>query len=61
MKPFIRTQLDSRLAGVCGGLARSLGIDSTLLRLLFFAAFFTPFPIIIFYAACWLIVPREIF
>ena len=61
MTRFVRTRMDSRVAGVCGGLARLMDIDSTIVRLLFFAAFFTPIPIIIFYIGCWLIVPREEF
>lgn len=61
MKRFVRTRMDSRVAGVCGGLARLMDIDSTIVRLLFFAAFFTPIPVIIFYIGCWLIVPTEEF
>lgn len=61
MKRFVRTKIDSRIAGVCGGLARLMDVDSTIIRLLFFAAFFTPIPIVIFYIACWLIVPQEYF
>jgi phage shock protein C len=61
MTRFVRTRMDSRVAGVCGGLARLMDIDSTIVRLLFLLAFFTPIPIIIFYIGCWLIVPREEF
>lgn len=61
MKRFERTIVDSRIAGVCGGLAKLMDIDSTIVRLLFFAAFFTPIPIVIFYLGCWLIVPEEHF
>jgi phage shock protein C len=61
MKKFNRTKIDSRIAGVCGGLAHILDIDSTIIRLLFFAAIFTPIPIVIFYLACWVIVPKEAF
>jgi phage shock protein PspC (stress-responsive transcriptional regulator) len=61
MKKFVRSRMDSRLGGVCGGLADFTGIDSTIIRLLFFAGVFTPFPVIIFYLACWFIVPQESF
>lgn len=35
MKTLTRSQDDRMIGGVCGGLARSLGIDSTLVRLAF--------------------------
>lgn len=61
MKKFVRTNIDSRIAGVCGGLARITDIDTTIIRLLFFAGIFTPFPVIIFYVGCWMVIPKESF
>lgn len=34
-KPFRRSRTDRMIAGVCGGLAESLGIDAIWIRLLF--------------------------
>jgi phage shock protein C len=59
MKPLVRTKIDSRIAGVCGGLSLATGVDSNIIRLLFIFAIFTPAPIIIFYIACWILIPKE--
>lgn len=59
MTKLFRSRVDSRLGGVCGGLAESFEIDSNIVRLLFFAAIFTPLPIILFYLGCWIILPKR--
>lgn len=61
MKKFVRSRIDSRIAGVCGGLSYVTDIDANILRLLFIAAIFTPLPIIIFYMGCWIMIPKETF
>lgn len=59
MTKLYRSTTDKRIAGVCGGISEISNIDSTLIRLLFFASFFSPFPTVIFYLACWIIVPKN--
>lgn len=48
------------LAGVCGGWAKMLGIDASLLRILFVASAIigvgTP---VLIYLACWILMPEE--
>lgn len=55
-----RSTADRMLAGVCGGWARLLGVDATILRILFAAATIlgigTP---ILLYLACWMLMPEE--
>lgn len=55
-----RSRTDRKVAGVCSGLARYLGVDVTLLRIL--VVVFTIWPIgcgLIFYVICWIIMPNE--
>jgi phage shock protein C len=50
-----RSGSDKMIAGVCGGLARSLGMDANLVRILWAVlSLFTGAPILI-YAVMWLI------
>ncbi|MGH9712122.1 MAG: PspC domain-containing protein [Candidatus Acidiferrales bacterium] len=57
-KRLMRSSVDSKIAGVCGGVAEYFGVDSTIVRLLWIvAAILPPFPAIIAYVVAWLIVP----
>jgi phage shock protein C len=57
-KRLMRSVVDSKLAGVCGGVAEYLGVDSTIVRLIWIvAAILPPFPAIIAYLVAWVIVP----
>jgi len=57
-KRLMRSSTDSKLAGVCGGVAEYLGVDSTIIRLIWVvAALVPPFPAIIAYIVGWLIMP----
>ena len=60
-KRLTRTRDDRLLAGVCGGLAKYLNIDPTVVRLVFaLATFFSViFPGIIIYLVMWIVVPKE--
>lgn len=61
VKRLMRSSADSKIAGVCGGVAEYLEIDSTLVRLAFVLLFLTPLPVVpalIAYIAAWLVVPR---
>jgi phage shock protein C len=55
-----RPQSGKKIAGVCAGLARYLGMDVTLVRIVMVCLIFCP-PCIggIFYLVCWIVVPKE--
>lgn len=50
---------NSAIAGVCKGLSEYFNIDESIIRIIFVALIFTPFPIIITYLLMWLIIPSE--
>ncbi len=54
------SQTDKKIAGVCGGIAEYLNIDSTLVRLaVIFLAFVTAvFPVLVTYLIAWVIIPE---
>ena len=55
-----RPRADRKIAGVCAGLARYIGMDVTLLRVLFVV--FTIWPCgagLLAYIICWIVVPNE--
>jgi phage shock protein PspC (stress-responsive transcriptional regulator) len=57
-----RSSDDRVLAGVCGGLADKMGLNSTGFRIIFFivAFFFAAWTLgIIFYVLCWLLLPER--
>ena len=60
-RPFTRSRDDRMVAGVMGGIARRLGWDSTLLRVLFVIVSIASaaFPGIIVYLILWLLMPLE--
>jgi phage shock protein C len=62
-KGLRRSSTDSRIAGVCGGIAEYLDIDSTLVRLVWVLLTIMPGAIVlgvIAYVAAWLIMPPGI-
>ncbi len=58
MKRLYR-QKGNMIGGVCSGMANFAELDKTLVRLLFAALIFTPFPIITLYIIAWIITPSE--
>lgn len=60
-KKLYRSKRDRKIAGVLGGLAKYLKIDSTLLRIFFIILLFLTgiLPLVIFYIAASSIVPEE--
>lgn len=58
---LVRTREDRWIAGVCGGLARWLGWDSTAVRILYvlISVFSAAFPGIIVYIILALVMPSE--
>jgi phage shock protein C len=59
-KRLHRSREDRMLAGVAGGMAEYLGIDPTIVRLLWVLAFLPGgVPGFLLYGLCWLIIPNE--
>ncbi len=57
---LMRSRTDKKIAGVCGGLAKHLGISSTIMRLIFVAAVFLSSSIfILVYIAMAFVMPKE--
>lgn len=56
-----RSENDRMIAGVCGGLARWLGWDPTLVRVLWVLAaiFSVAFPGLLVYLILWAVMPQE--
>ncbi len=55
-----RSLRNRKIAGVCAGIGRHLGVDATVVRILFVAMFFCPvLPAIIPYIVCWVVMPLE--
>jgi phage shock protein C len=58
--PLSRSREDVKVAGVCAGFARYLGVDVTLVRILW--TILTIFSVgvgLIVYIACWIVMPRQ--
>lgn len=58
-QPLTRSASDKFIGGVCGGIARSFGIDSGLVRIITVVASFFFGVVIVLYAALWLVLPLE--
>ncbi len=60
VKKLYRSTRDKKLSGLCGGLAESMGVDATLLRILAIVlAVFTSGGFILVYILAALVVPKE--
>lgn len=61
MKRIYLSTADKKIAGICGGLAEYLNIDSTIVRLawVFLTLFTAFFPGIIAYIIAWMIIPQR--
>lgn len=59
--PLRRSRSDRMIAGVCGGLAKWLGWDPTVVRVLYVvvSVFSVAFPGIIVYILLWILMPEE--
>jgi phage shock protein C len=60
-KPLMRVRQGALIAGVCGGIAKWLGLDPTIVRVLYAALTLlsAAFPGIIIYILLWILMPRE--
>lgn len=56
---FVRSRTDRRIAGVAGGLARALGVDSVFVRIGFIVLTLAWGGGLLLYAALWLLLPEE--
>jgi len=57
-----RPRDDRKIAGVCSGIARYLGMDATLVRILVVCLTIWPPSVgFIFYIVCWIVMPRDPF
>ena len=62
-KRLMRSRTDRKIAGVCGGIAEYLDVDSTIVRLIWVVAVLLPIPIVpafIGYFVAWLIMPEAL-
>jgi phage shock protein C len=60
-KRLMRSRTDRKIAGVCGGIAEYLDVDSTIVRLIWVVAILLPIPLVpafIGYFVAWLIMPE---
>lgn len=59
-RPLMRSRSNRKIAGVCGGLAEYLGVDATLVRLIFILVAVLPIPgALITYIVAWIVMPLE--
>ena len=59
-KRLIRSQDDKWVSGVCGGIARYLGVDANLVRLLVVIGTVLGFgSLIVAYIVAWILMPAE--
>jgi phage shock protein PspC (stress-responsive transcriptional regulator) len=59
-KKLTRSIVDRMVAGVCGGLANYMGMDPTVIRLIFVLLFFVTGPgVLLAYFIMMMIVPEE--
>ncbi|WP_240596625.1 PspC domain-containing protein [Rhodohalobacter barkolensis] len=57
---LMKSRTDSKIAGVCGGLAKYLGMNSTVVRILFLVAFFmSSGTALLAYIAMSIVMPKE--
>ncbi len=59
MNRLMRSRTDRKIAGVCGGLARENGWDSTVVRLVWVAFVLFAGTGVLAYLAMWILVPEE--
>ena len=58
-KRLVRSSLDKKIAGVCGGLARYFDIDATLVRVIFVLLTLFSGGGLILYIILWLVMPAS--
>jgi phage shock protein C len=60
VKKLRRSRSDKMLAGVCGGVAKMIGVDAAILRIILVAATLLGFGTgALLYVAAWILMPEE--
>lgn len=59
MKKLYRSNTDKKICGVCGGVAEYLGVDPTVVRLVWVAAALLGYAGLIGYVAALILVPEK--
>ena len=59
MKKLYRSRKDTKIAGICGGIAEYFNVDSNIIRLLAVLSIFFGGGGIIAYIIAWIIIPLE--
>jgi phage shock protein C len=60
VKKLRRSRNDKMIAGVCGGVAKMIGVDAALLRIILVAATLLGFGTgAVLYVAAWILMPEE--
>ena len=61
MKKLYLSNSDKKIAGVCGGIAETYNIDSTLIRLawVFIGLATAIIPALVTYIVAWIIIPKK--
>jgi phage shock protein C len=57
---LVRTMNDKKIAGVCGGLAKYFGVDSTLVRFIVLALFLLFGTGLVIHIVGWIVMPRDV-
>jgi phage shock protein PspC (stress-responsive transcriptional regulator) len=57
-RQLVRSRVDRRIAGVCGGIGEYFGLDPTLVRIGFVLATFLGFSGIVIYIVLWIVMPE---
>lgn len=58
-KILYRSESDKVIGGVCGGLAETFGLDSTIIRLIFLIAFIFGGTGLLLYLILWVVIPTK--
>jgi phage shock protein C len=58
-RKLTRSRHDCKIAGVCGGLGEYLGVDPTLVRLIWLVAVFFGGTGLLAYLIAWIVMPQE--
>lgn len=58
-KRWYKISSEKKLGGVCAGLSDMFDVDVTLIRIVWFAAIWTPFPAVLTYLIAWFIIPEK--
>lgn len=60
VKKLRRSRTDKMLAGVCGGVAKMIGVDAAIMRIVLVAATLLGFGTgAVLYVAAWILMPEE--